>query len=134
MFSGDLDLDAAERLIDGWQSAIEKRASEAKTLAQRLGGLRATARSKDGLVEVTVGASGVVNALSLDEKTRGQSASETSRQILAVMREAQAELARRTAEVTAETLGPDSTTGQAIVDSFAQRFGGAAQADADARP
>jgi hypothetical protein len=63
MFGDESELDTAGRWVDDWQAGIEERATKAHALSERLAGLTATARSRDGLVEVTVGSSGVLTGL-----------------------------------------------------------------------
>jgi hypothetical protein len=120
MFDGQ-DLDAAERLIDDWQAGIEARAAQTRDLAARLGTLTATARSEDGLVAVTVGASGAIADLALQEGIRERPAADTAREILETLRAAQASLTEAATAVTAETVGADSETGKAIIASYAAR-------------
>jgi DNA-binding protein YbaB len=115
------DLDAAERLVDEWQAGFEERAAQARELSARLSRLTTTARSEDGLVEVTVGPSGTMVGLELDEEIRGRSAAETAREILAALAAAQAEMTRAATEVTAETVGADTETGRAVISSFTTR-------------
>jgi hypothetical protein len=122
MFDGR-DLDEAERMIDDWQAGFEERAAQARALSARLVALSARAESEDGLVRVTVGASGSIADLSLEEGIRDQPASETARAILSTLRAAQASLTRAAAEVTAETVGADSETGRAVIASYAAREG-----------
>jgi hypothetical protein len=122
MFDGR-DLDEAERLVDDWQAGIEERATQARALSARLGSLTATARSEDELVTVTVGASGVISGLSLEEGIRDQPADETARAILATLRAAQASLTKAATEATAETVGADSETGKAVIASYIARQG-----------
>ena len=119
----DVDLDAAERRIDGWQARIEERARRARELSQRLAAVSVTARSGDGLVEVTVGSSGVVTDLRLDEEIRRHPAGRTAGEILATIRAAQAALGARAGEIAVETLGADSEAARAVVVSYANRFG-----------
>src|SRR5690349_23989484 len=120
MFDGS-DLDAAERLVDDWQTGFEQRAEQARDLAGRLAALTASARSADGLVTVTVGPDGTMTGLQLDEEVRRQPAAETARQILATQAAARADLIARATEVTVETVGADSETGKAVLASLAQR-------------
>jgi DNA-binding protein YbaB len=124
MFDGR-DLDEAERLVDDWQAGFEERAAQARALAARLGSLTATARSEDELITVTVGASGAISDLELEEGIRDQPAAETARAILATLREAQASLTEAATEATAETLGADSETGRAVIASYVARAGSA---------
>lgn len=120
MFDGR-DLDDAERLVDDWQAEIEVRAAVAGELSERLAGLSASARSDDDLIRVTVAGSGVITALELADATRRQPAAETARSILATMRAAQAALTAAATEITAQTVGADSATGQAVIASFEAR-------------
>jgi DNA-binding protein YbaB len=120
MFDGP-DLDAAERRIDDWQAGIEARAAQTRDLAARLGALKATANSEDGLVSVTVGASGAITDLVLKEGIRERRATETAREILQTLRAAQASLTEAATAVTAETVGADSATGKAIIASYVAR-------------
>jgi hypothetical protein len=127
------DLEDAQRWVDDWQSSIEERATQAQTLAGRIAGLSATARSDDGLVEVTVASSGAIDRLHLDERIRSQSAARTAEQILATVRAAQSRLGHLATEATAETVGLDTETGRAIANSFAARFAQTAEGAANAR-
>jgi hypothetical protein len=114
-------LDAAERWIDDWQSRFEEQAARARTLSQRVGELTATTVSDDGTVEVTVGSSGALTGLRLDEAIRGRPAADTAEQIVAVTRAARARLAEQAAAAVEETVGRDSAAGRAVIDSYATR-------------
>jgi DNA-binding protein YbaB len=122
MFDGR-DLDAAEQLVDDWQAGIEARATQARELSARLAALSATARSDDELVTVTVGPSGDLVALELDERIRDRPSAETAREIMAALRAARATLTAAVTEATTDTMGADSATGQAIIASYTGRLG-----------
>jgi DNA-binding protein YbaB len=115
------DLDSAEQWVDDWQAGFEERAAQARELAARLSELTATARSEDGLIEVTVGSSGALVGLELDEDIRRQSADKTAREILATLGAAQAAMTKAATAVTAETVGAESETGRAVIASFTAR-------------
>jgi DNA-binding protein YbaB len=119
------DFEAAERMIDDWQAGIEERAARAKELSARLSRLSARVRSDDRLVTVTVGASGDLTGLELDERIRQRPAAETARMILTTLRAAQARLTEAVADATAGTVGADSATGRAVIASYSGRLGGA---------
>ncbi len=123
MFDGG-DLGAAERLVDDWQAGFERRAAQARDLAGRLANNVASARSADGLVEVTVGQSGVVTELRLDEDIRRQPAARTARDILATIAAAHAVLKDQAADAVADTIGTDSETARAVLASFDRGHGG----------
>jgi hypothetical protein len=120
MFDGR-DLDGAERMVDDWQAGFEQRAAQARDLSSRLAQLSGSARSADGLVEVTLGPSGAVTGLRLDEGIRRRPAAETAKEILATLRAAQAGLTRQASTAVAETLGTESETGHAVLASFLAR-------------
>jgi DNA-binding protein YbaB len=115
------DLDSAEQWVDDWQAGFEERAAQARALAARLSELSVTARSEDGLVEVTVGASGALVGLELEEGIRRRPAAETAQEILATLGAAQTAMTKAATEVTAETVGADSETGRAVIASFTAR-------------
>ncbi|SNY74054.1 YbaB/EbfC family nucleoid-associated protein [Paractinoplanes atraurantiacus] len=118
MFDG-IGGDNAERMIDDWQAGFERRAAQARELAGRVEGLTGSARSQDRLVEVTVGRSGEVTDLWLDEDTRQQSATRTAREILATIAAARADLSGRVREAVAGTIGVESEAGRAVLKGYA---------------
>jgi hypothetical protein len=120
MFDGR-DLDDASRWVDDWQAGIEAEAAVAHELAARLAELTASARSPDNLIGLTVGASGALTGLELDEAIRRRPAQETARSILATLRSAQTALVAAATAVTDETVGAGSETGQAIIRSYRAR-------------
>jgi DNA-binding protein YbaB len=115
--------DPALARIEQWERGFEERAAQARVLAERTSGLSATAREGDGMVEVTVGSGGQVADLRLDEEIRRQPAATTARQILAAITSAKASLVRDFAQATAETVGLESATGQAVMNSLNVRLG-----------
>jgi DNA-binding protein YbaB len=123
----DQSLDAALQRIDEWERSATQRAEQAQELARRAAEISATARSRDGLVEVTVGPEGQIQRLHLDDRIRQQPAAETADQIMATLRSAQGRLVRQFDEVTAETVGADSETGRMLMDSLRKRLGSGAE-------
>jgi phenylpyruvate tautomerase PptA (4-oxalocrotonate tautomerase family) len=121
VFTDGPELDAAERWVDDWQDGIERQAARARDLADRVRGLTATVRSRDGLVEVTVSSTGALTGLRLDEGIRRRRAADTAEQIIELTRLALAQLAQRVTEATTETLGADSAAGRAVIESYARR-------------
>ncbi|WP_240669903.1 YbaB/EbfC family nucleoid-associated protein [Actinoplanes solisilvae] len=120
---GDDTLDSALERIDDWERSIADRAEQARALALRASDLSATARSRDGLVEVTVGAEGQLIRLRLDERTRQQPSAATAESIMETLQAAKDHLLRQFEEATAETVGPDSETGRALTEALRWRLG-----------
>jgi hypothetical protein len=81
MFGDDKVESVLERTGD-WERSIADRAEQARALALRVSDLPVTARSRDGLVGVTVGAEGQLARLRLEERTRQQPSVATARSIM----------------------------------------------------
>lgn len=122
MFDDELATEALGR-IDDWQRDIERRAEQARALARRTAELSATARSDDGLVEVTVGHDGQLAGLRLGEGIRQRPAAATARQIVETLRAAKADLLRQFGEATADTVGEQSETGRALLAALRKSLG-----------
>jgi YbaB/EbfC DNA-binding family len=108
-------IDAAEDWLDDWTAGISAQAERAATLSRRVAALTASAESADGSIKVTVGSAGQVESLDLDD-------AELARRILSVMRKAQSNLARQVTAQVQDTVGADTETGRAVIDSFELRF------------
>ncbi|GAA2624657.1 YbaB/EbfC family nucleoid-associated protein [Paractinoplanes durhamensis] len=117
MFDG-VSWDEADRTIDDWQAGFERRAEQARELAGRIEGLTASARSQDRLIEVTIGRSGELTDLRLDDETRRQPAARTAREILATIAAARVVLAEKVQEAVAGTIGVESEAGKAVLKGY----------------
>jgi DNA-binding protein YbaB len=122
MFDGESADEALER-IDAWERSLGRRAEQAQELARRTAELTGTARSRDGLVEVTVGAEGRVERIHLDERTRQQPAEDTARDLMETLHAANASLLKQFQEITAETVGTDTETGRMLMAGLQKRLG-----------
>ncbi|MEU1966391.1 YbaB/EbfC family nucleoid-associated protein [Micromonospora sediminicola] len=122
MWADEAALDAATRRLDEWESSLADRAARARDLSARTQALTGTARSADGLVEVTVDPSGSLADLRLDERIRQHSAAHTARQIVATARAARTDLLRHLTEATTQALGEDDPAARAIVESHRRRL------------
>ena len=116
------NVDDAEEWVRSWSAQVSGRAEAAAALADRLARLAASASGADRAIKVTVGSSGAVTGLELDDRVQRMSGAQLAEEILTVMRRAQAALADRVAEAVDETVGSDTETGRAVLDSFSQRF------------
>jgi YbaB/EbfC DNA-binding family len=102
--------------------AASRSVSTAAALADRVAALDASAVGDDGAIRVTVGGSGLVTGLELDDRVRRLPGSSLSVEILRTIRRAQAALTERVAAAVDDTVGPESETGKAVLDSFSRRF------------
>jgi DNA-binding protein YbaB len=116
------DIDAAEDWLNNWTASVNAQAERAAQLTSRVAALTADAESSDGSIKVTVGSTGQIEKLALDDRVQRFSGEELSRQILAVMRKAQASLSTLVASEVAATVGVDTETGRAVIGSFETRF------------
>lgn len=116
------DIDAAEEWLNNWTASVNAQAERAAQLTSRVAALTANAESGDGSIKVTVGSTGQIEKLALDDRVQRLSGEELSRQILAVMRKAQASLSTLVTAEVAATVGVDTETGRAVIGSFETRF------------
>jgi hypothetical protein len=108
----DDDVEASER---SWSSLPSGRAEATATLADRVARLSASATGGDGTIRVRVDSGGAITELELPD-------AELAREILRTIRRAQAGLAEQVELAVNETVGGDSETGRAVLESFTQRF------------
>jgi DNA-binding protein YbaB len=116
------DIGAAEEWLDAWTASVNDRARAAADLAQRVSQLTGTATNRHRSVRVTVDSTGAVQSIEVDDRIREMTGREIGREIMAAIRSAQANLAGTVAAAVEETVGSDTETGRAVVDSFATRF------------
>lgn len=116
------NLDDAEEWVRSWSTQVSGRAEATAALADRVAGLTSSATGDEGNIRVTVASSGNLTGLELTDRVQRLSGADLSAAILRTVRRAQAGLAGRVAEVVDETVGADTETGRAVLDSFAQRF------------
>jgi hypothetical protein len=112
------NLEASADAMRSWSAQVAGRTEAAAALADRVATLTSSAEGGpggSGAVRVTVASSGVLTGLELEDDV-------LAAEILRVMRRAQADLIDRVAAAVEETVGTDSETGRAVLDSFAQRF------------
>jgi hypothetical protein len=116
------DIDAAEEWLDAWTASVNERARTAADLAQQVSRLTGTAMNRQRSVRVTVDSTGAVQSIDVDDRVRELTGSEISQQIMMVVRRAQANLAVTVTAAVEDTVGADTETGRAVIDSFAMRF------------
>jgi hypothetical protein len=116
------DLDDADDWVRSWSAQVSGRAEATAALADRVAGITSTASGADRAIRVTVGSSGTMTALELDDRVQRMSGMELAGEIMKVVRRAQAGLADKVAEAVDDTVGTDTETGRAVLDSFARRF------------
>lgn len=104
--AGDLlDPDAAMEYLTAWKEQAEQDAAGAQTMSARLQEVRLTASDGNGLVEVTVDASGVLVDLVLGHRIQRVAPEVVARTILDTIRSARGQLVERSREIIEETMG-----------------------------
>jgi DNA-binding protein YbaB len=116
------DIDAAEDWLGSWTASVNAQAERAAELSRRVASLTGTAESSDGSIKVTVGSSGQVERLELDNRVQRLPGEELARQLMSVMRKAQAKLSTQVTSEVQATVGADTETGRAVIHSFDSRF------------
>jgi len=116
------DIDAAEEWLDSWVGQVNAQAERSVELSRRVAALTASAEGRDGAIRVTVGSTGQVERLDLDNRVHELSGPRLAQEIMAVMRRAQGALSGRVADEVRATVGEDTETGRAVIQSFDTRF------------
>ncbi|NUT07104.1 MAG: YbaB/EbfC family nucleoid-associated protein [Hamadaea sp.] len=116
------NIDAAEEWLENWSAGVSEQAARTAQLSSRVAALTGKAESNDGSIRVTVGASGQVEKLELDDRVQRLRGADLAAEILGVMRRAQAKLSQQVVEEVQATVGTDTETGQAVINSFEMRF------------
>jgi DNA-binding protein YbaB len=115
------DLDDADEWVRSW-NAQAPGAEATATLADRVAGLAASASGGDGAIRVRVNSNGNLTGLALDDRVHRLTGDDLAAEILRAMHRAQAGLCEQVAAAVGETVGEESDTGRAVLESFAQRF------------
>jgi YbaB/EbfC DNA-binding family protein len=116
------DLDSAEQWASDWEARAREQLFQAQEMAARVGDLKATAENRDRTVSVTVEANGVPTTIKLSEAVSGWHPDRISNEIMATMAKAQAKLTVAVTQVADETVGADSETGRAVLNTYHNRF------------
>jgi DNA-binding protein YbaB len=115
--------DAKERLA-AWKGRIDKLAADTKAMSDQFQALQVTLRDPRGMAEVTVDSSGSLVDLRLTREIEHAEPSAVARAIMDTVRAAKAELADRSQEIIAETVGTESAAARAIAERVGQHLRG----------
>ena len=118
-----LDPDGARERLAAWKGRIDKLAADTKSMSDQLQGLRITAHDPAGMAEVTIDSTGTMVNLKLTDRI-GKAAPETvAATIMSTLGTARRQLAERSKEILADTVGTESAAGRAIVESVSRNLG-----------
>jgi DNA-binding protein YbaB len=121
---GVLDPDGAMERLTAWKEKIDKLAADTKSMSDRLQQLRITASDGNGITEVTIDASGALVDLRLGQRIQHVSPTVVADTIMKTIRKARQELANRSQDIIAETVGTESVAARAIADRVARQLRG----------
>lgn len=110
-------VDASEQMIEGWTKQLQQTAARYQAMAERMQGQTVTERSKDGSVEVTVDAKGLLKNLVLADSTAGKKMADVSAEVMRLVQRAQARIPELLQQAAAETVGGDETTETLVADA-----------------
>ncbi|WP_329067199.1 YbaB/EbfC family nucleoid-associated protein [Amycolatopsis sp. NBC_01480] len=114
-------IDASQQMVDGWTRQLKETAARYQAMAERMQGQTVTERSKDGLVEVTVDAKGLLKNLVIAESANGKRMAEVSALVMQLVQKAQSRIPELLQQAAAETVGGDGTT-DALVEKAKGSF------------
>jgi hypothetical protein len=119
-----LSPDQARERLDAWKGRIDKLAADTKAMSDQFQDLQVTRRDPKGMAEVTVDSGGSLVNLRLTREIEYAEPDAVARAIMDTVRAAKAELADRTQEIIAETVGTESAAARAIAARVGQHLRG----------
>lgn len=118
-----LDPDGARERLAAWKDRIDKLADDTRSMSQQLQGLRIVAKDPAGIAEVTIDSSGAMTNLKLTDRMTGSRPETVAATIMATLADARKQLAERSKEIVADTIGTETAAGRAIVESVGRQLG-----------
>ena len=116
-----LDPDASRAYLRDWQDRVERNADNARTAADRIAAVRATARDGNDLTEVTVDSTGTLLDLRFTDRIHRFPPAAVARAVLDASAAARQTAAAQARDIVTETLGPDSPAARAITAQIDSR-------------
>jgi hypothetical protein len=116
------DIDSTQEWLASWAAGADAQTIRAAELSRRVATLTGEARSRDGSIAVAVGSAGQLVRLDIDGRPGQLTGAALSREIMALVRRAQIHLSAQVAGQVRDTVGADTETGRAMIDSYEERF------------
>ncbi|HWD01215.1 MAG TPA: YbaB/EbfC family nucleoid-associated protein [Amycolatopsis sp.] len=110
-------VDASQQMIDGWARQLQETAARYQAMADRMQDQTVTERTKDGTVEVTVDAKGLLKNLVISESASGKRMAEVSAEVMRLVQKAQSRIPELLQQAATETLGRDGTGNQLVAEA-----------------
>ena len=119
---GILDPDGAMEQQHAWKGRIDKLAADTQAMSNAMQDLRVTVADDNGLAQVTVDSAGLLLDLKLSQKVQRVAPEVTARTIMETIRKARTQVANRSREIIADTLGTESEAARGIAERVSQRL------------
>ncbi|MER6593585.1 YbaB/EbfC family nucleoid-associated protein [Micromonospora purpureochromogenes] len=122
---GLLDPDGAVERLAEWKGRIDQLAADTRAMSERLQDLRVTAADDNRLVEVTVDSAGRLVELRLGQRIQRVAPEVVARTIMDTIGAARQQLADRSQEIIADTVGTGSAAARGIAERVGEQLRGA---------
>ncbi|ANZ40184.1 hypothetical protein BBK82_33295 [Lentzea guizhouensis] len=123
-----LDPGGAVERLTAWKGRIDKLAADTRAMSERIQQVRVVVADPGGLAEVTVDSTGALVDLRLTDRIQRTRPEAVAQAVLTTLTTARRQLAERSREIVADTVGTDSATGRAVVAHVERLPGGGATA------
>jgi DNA-binding protein YbaB len=117
-----LNPDEARQRMEAWKGRIDRLAADTRTMSDRFQQLQVTRKDRDGMAEVTVDSTGSLVGLRLTREIERSSPDVVAATIMSTIRAAKAELADRSQEIIADTIGTESPAARAIAERIGNQL------------
>ncbi|CCH28677.1 YbaB/EbfC family nucleoid-associated protein [Actinosynnema sp. NPDC047251] len=111
-----------EQEIARWVAGVAAKAEKYQEMSRQVAEVAVAEVSKDGLVRLSVGASGALQNIEISDKAREVSGATLAASIMTTMRRAQSRIAGRVSEIVTAVGVEEPGTADALVSSYRQRF------------
>ncbi|MGR6322674.1 YbaB/EbfC family nucleoid-associated protein [Micromonospora soli] len=119
---GLLDPDGAVQRLAAWKGRINQLAADTKAMSDRLQEVRVMLADINGLTEVTIDSTGALVDLRLGQRIHRVAPDVVARTIMDTIRAARRQLADRTQEIIADTVGTESAAARAVAERVGQQL------------
>ncbi|SFB61839.1 Conserved DNA-binding protein YbaB [Amycolatopsis marina] len=114
------DLTDVERMVNDWERNAAEKAQRYEQMQRQVEQISITESVASGAVSVTVGHNGLPTDVRMTDGVKNMSPDEIAANVLRAMQKAQSKYPERLQEITAATVGEDSTTRHIVATAVEQ--------------
>lgn len=114
---------SAQARVDAWKNRADEQLKNIQKMAEKMENLKVGAVNDDNTVKVTVDAAGALVDLKLHEDAMDETADDLAAEIMETLRKARTSLSLGASMVLKSTVGTETETGRAVLETFHKRFG-----------